>query len=440
MSTLHPVVQLRFGDDWVTTIPPENLIEFEHVGKAEGSGSATFTFIDPTYVELERKILLTDSKREGVFYRWGYPLYGLDHAPWRSLYIDEYLPTIGSGMRIVLTGRSTGTRFFNLIQSGVRYKGSISTVALKVANDMGYTDKDKIFIEETDDDLGIEPQALWPMGNKSVFDFLRWLQPKAKSKRNPQGSYQFYVTNSGEFHFHTQLFEDGMKIRKFQVRAGDETIEFTPSFSSSVLGTIATSNLGATFDPRTKSYKQRVNNRQTLSLSNRHDVVNGKTMGPPSPFTIGERKITDSIDEMKRNLSSRSFKPTNNTAHGGHCSGKQPINERANIALQEQEDAVKRLQASAFPASLVNVGTPELVGMDPSDRFYDISVVLPVPPDQGSIHPHWSGGRYFVKEVRHTITGSYVITSELIRATAGAGADTAKTKTVPVKQEAKLIV
>lgn len=438
--SLFPIVQFKIGKTSITTVPPSHLVSFRHSEPAAPGGgghgtcdSVEVEFLDSTFGDLEEALLGADKTVEGlVAYRWGYPGKGLEAASWREVIITELDPTLTtSGLRIALKGFSKclGT---NLVEVAPRvYKGKISSVVALVAKDMGFTDPNKIFIEETDDDAndvddptGLNvidiPKAVWPTGNLTLIDFLRMLAREAKSKANPNGVYYFRIGSDGTFHFRTELYYDknlNKTHRSFDLLFGktDVGIEFSPKYEGSSMGPRARALLATTYDPRTKRYVSTVMDRETEGLSTKKDPVNAKTTAPPIT------KSTDSIVRRER-VSANTFIPTKQVAMGGRCSGKQTHQHTGPAeALKVQSNAFKRMQAWVSGATLTLVGRPEVADFSVSEIWCQVNVIK---KDKSL---HWSTGPYRIMQVVHEISGSYKITATLGRATLADGPYSAKT-------------
>ncbi len=476
-GTLHPVVQLRFGElprslslepvgtPFIVTIPPNHLQEFTY--ESGPRDECTMTFIDHTFGGLEQQIFEADrnEKQKGsLLLRWGYPDNGLETADWKTMKIVNYTPTISTaGLRITLFLYAFGAQGATEVNPTV-YDGKISTVARAVAKDLGYIDETKIFIEETNDTRRDEtPKKQWFTGNKSRIDFIQSkLLPEARSIANPNGTYEFRLGGEGTFEFCTQYFKQlaaevhgspepenevkrtpvqftdskgpkGRRYRQFEVLFGmpNGIIEWRPSYMTKAMGSFARSAIASVYDPRTKQHQQVVIDRSTQGMTSSKDPVSGgRTSSPP---------ITDSKDkiEQRRKADSIVYQPAKQVALGGHCSGKQFHDHIGPDAARNViSSAWRRLHNSINSATLELYGLPRHADMSYLERFCEIAVILPddAPQLQGNQVKegtnqglHWSSGRYQIKRIIHSITQGYIITAEFFRPTSGDGPDEAKT-------------
>lgn len=475
---LHPVVQLKFGgnlrstanqraisreqkDVFLTTIPPDHLQEFTYTSQF-GADSCTMVFIDHTFGTLEYQIFRTDREEGGnLLLRWGYPDNGLEEQDWKLLKLVDYQPTLDySGLRISITAMSFGSDQAARCEPKV-YRGKISSVVAQIAKDSGYTDQAKIFIEETDDDRREESdrQAEWPTGNKTRAELLQKLIEEAKSKKNPNGTYEYRFGGEGTFEFCTEYFRKqaqavhgsaepekqdpldrnprrkGLHYRRVEVlfgRPNNATISFRPRYGSKVMGHFARSSISGVYDPRTKQFQQTLVDRRTLGMTSSKDPPSGgRTTAAPyvgkDASKIEQRRVADTF----------SYQTAKQVALGGHCSGKQIHDHRGpDIARNKIESAWKRLHNLVMTGSVLELlGVPEYANLSVLERFLDI-VVIPPATDHIRVDAtpqgygqglHWSSGRYRMSKVIHEITADYKITVELHKPTMLDGPDSAKT-------------
>lgn len=475
-ETLHPVVQLRFGstksgtrsgiyfertsnaplEAFIVTIPPEHLVEFTNVSR-KGADQVSITFFDATFGSLEDQLFRADRDHGGrVLYRWGYPGLGLEEGYWNVMIIQDYVPTLStSGLRITINGLAVGSEFANIAEPTV-YKGKISTVVRQIAEEMGFTDETKVFIEETEDNArDEEPRAEWPSGNLTRIDLINQkLLPEAKSKQNPNGTYYFQLSSQGTFHFHTEHFKKlkeavhgtpkpnvDHKYRRFNVLFGtpvnpDGTehgvISFTPRYGSKSMGFMAAGCIAGAYDPRTKQFQQRVVDRRTQGMSSDHDPKGGgRTSAPPIA------KKNDSNIDQRRKSETYSYHPVRQVALGGHCSGKQIHQHHGpDASLNTIASAWKRMHSLVQGGTLELVGIPRHVDFNALEMWCEIAVYMPSGVDSLPGSPtfksvdsalHWSSGRYRIEKITHFIGTDYRITAELGRIAMLEGPDPAKT-------------
>lgn len=462
LEPLHPVVQLKFGvADFIVTIPPKFLQEFTAISTCAGQDNASFVFVDPTFTKIEKLILQTDRKAANLLYRWGYPGNGLEKSHWRKGIINTYQPTLsGSGCRINLNLIAVGSEYATLIEPTV-YVGRISTVALKIAKEMGFADKD-IFIEETDDEENEIKKTEWYSANQTRIDILYSLARIARSKTNPNLAFSFKLGSVGTFHFHTpghapatdhekKLDKVTLKkqYRKFQILFGQPMggISFTPEYDAQQIGSFAQSVIGTTFDPRTKQFKKRIYDRDQIGMTRKDDPKNARTTSPP---LVKSRDIS----QLEKKANARVHVPSRQVAMGGRCSGRTTHRHIApDMAFNKIENAFKYLHENVTRGTLELVALPEYADFTQDELYTDIYVVLPPESIGDNIVPsstidqevrdayaglHWSSGRYYIETVTHTITTGYQISAELIRQTMLDGP--ADAKTGPPKKPALLTV
>jgi hypothetical protein len=496
-ETLLPVVQIRFGPEkglsgsgivkersrtvplqpFITTIPPEHLVEFVHTDK-RGADEVNMTFFDPTFGRLEQQIFQTDRERGRMLYRWGYPGQGLEQSPWREVVIRDYMPTLSSsGLRMTLSGLSVGAEFATLCEPRV-YKGKISDVVRQIAHELGYRNESKIFIEETDDDSRTATDAIqvaaagvntvvkrlalssaeWATGNKTRIDLINKMLKLAKSKENPNGTYSFRLSSKGSFHFHTEHFkkikqevfgstdptketDKRRKYRRFEVLFGNptNTITFVPRYNSRAMGSYAAASVAGVYDPRLKQFQQRVVDRVHEGMSSNHDPKYARTTAPPL--------VSPSADRIARRAKADSFTyhPVKQVALGGACSGKQVHQHLGpEMAMNVLTSAWRRMHSHLHGGQLEAVGTPDLVDYSAEEGWTDVLVYLPPDTEYLPGTPskflgvnaalHWSSGRYMIVSVQHSITTSYLVSASLRRSTAQEGP--AEAKTGPPKKAA----
>lgn len=470
-DVLHPTVQLRLGDSkdrafhqninvrneayygkaiqadytnfeqsYILTVPPENLLEFTNVSERGGAYNVTISFIDPTFGDLEQQFFKVDRYYGGrILYRWGYPGNGLESSKWNKMVLQELLPTISSsGIRITIVGVAKGSEYASFVEPKV-YRGKISTVVRQIAKEMGYNETD-IYIEETNDDKrDEEPKPEWPTNHKSRVELIRKLLPKAKSKTNNQGNYDFTISSDGTFHFHTEFFKLNLqdklgssdpikdkKIRQFNVLFGIPTgvISFNPAYSGAGIGAMANECMACIYDPRTKQYNQSSINRKTMNMTTSYDTKGSQTTSPQY-----SNPNDDQIDQRKKANAYASV-PVRQVSQSGHCSGRaiQSTSEKDD-ALNYIQSAWKRLQCNVYGGVLELVGLPEYCDFDSLEYFCDVLVYLPQNakslPGQdlfaGKSTLHWSSGRYVIDKVTHRITHDYRITVELRKNTSTEG-------------------
>lgn len=412
------------------TIPPNNLVHFKHTDQYGATDKVEIEFLDPTFGDLEDLLLGADENARGLFrYRWGYPGQGLEEANWHEMMINDFNSAIStSGIRINLTGFSAVIPTSIVAVEPKVYTGKVSSVARQVAKDMGFTNPDKIFIEETDDDeRGTGPEdtsvipAPWPTGNLTLVDFLHYLMKEAKSKANPNGTYNFRFGSDKSFHFHTDLYQTSFGYRQikakrtFDVLFGmtDVGIEFVPVYRSQTMGSRSRSILAQTYDPRTKQFVEKVLDRDSMGLTTDMDSVNAKTTAPPfTKSADGTVKITNGVI----------FYPTKQVAMGGRCSGKQAHQHTGPAeALKISENAFKRMQAFVSGGTLTLKGRPEVANLSLDEIWTEIRVI------RKNKSLHWSSGWYRLYEVVHDIGSSYTVTATLARTTQALGPSDAAT-------------
>lgn len=475
-DTLHPVVQMRFGElprslspklvgtPFIVTIPPDHMIEFTFVSGPVDE--CTISFMDHTFGEIEQQIFEADKdpKNAGaLLIRWGYPGHGLDDQDWKALRILDYAPTLSSaGMRITIHCYAHGAQHVTRIRPKT-YEGKVSSIAAQVAADLGYTDQTKIFIEETDDLRSDEdPKTIDFTGNKSPIDFIRTkLLPKAKSKINPKGTYEFRLGSEGTFEFCTQFFkrlasevhgsaepekeikrtqvqyneskdDKGKGYRRFEVLFGtpNGVVEWRPTYQTKSMGVFAQSAIASVVDPRKKQFQQTIIDRNTQGMTSTKDPSSGgRTVAPPIV-----NKNQDAI-EQRAQADAIVYQPVKQVALGGHCSGKAFHDHQGpDIARNKITAAWRRLHNSINGAVLELIGLPKNASLTYLERFINVSVILPdnVPltsriPEGTNRGNHWSSGTYQIKLITHSITQGYGITVELFRPVALDGPDEAKT-------------
>jgi hypothetical protein len=454
-NPLHPVVQLKFGDgeDFVLTIPPEHLVEFTYIS-THGSDTATITFIDSSFGDIERQVFLVERKAKPILFRWGYPGNGLEQQFWHKMEIKSIVPHISSaGIRLTIDGYAPGAEFATLVGTTM-YRGKISSVAKQIALEMGYKNEN-IFIEETNDDHNEIRQTPIATGPRTRVDILNYLSRIAISKTNAARHYTWGITTENSFHFHTADYvgiddrwlttKDALKgarrigapvrgqqgrvkgYRVFEVLFGRPTgvIEFTPRYEAISVGNFAASVIGQTLDPRSKQYLYYPADRDVLGMTTNSDQKNAKTTAPPLVVTKDQRKkrvVTNAVV----------YEPTKQVGTRGRCAGQttEPYTT-PETARNKVASAWMKLQHTLLGGSLELVGLPEWANFVAREQFIDIFVVLPedILALQGSPQPglHWSSGRYHIDSVLHSITTGYVITAELDHATFGDGPFSAKT-------------
>lgn len=451
---LLPIVQLKFGtDDFIVSVPPEHLVEFTATDRQDQGDTANFVFIDPQFTKIENLILNTDRNKKPLLYRWGYPGEGLESVYWRKAVIETYLPTMSvTGTRINLGVRAQGSEFAVIIEPTVYY-GKISDVVKVIAKEMGFSTSN-MMVEETDDDVNTTSKTEWFSANWTRIDMIIYLARIAKSKSNPSRTYNFKLGGDGTFHFHTVDFnnekylkwkkskedsKNAQKYRRFKVLFAYPSgiLSFTPQFNARSVGSFAQTVLATTYDPRTKQFNKRVLTRESIGMGSSDDPKNPKTVAGPLV------KSSSPQQEQEKIANARAHQPVRQMALGGRCSGKtthQYANEQQ--AGNKIENAFKTLHEQVQSATLELVGLPEYADFSADEIKCDILVVLPdylgsdgsFPGDKTVNHGnfassglHWSSGRYYIKEVVHSITGSYSISAELYRAAMLDGPDDAKT-------------
>jgi len=434
---LLPVVQLKFGsEDFIVTVPPNNLQEFTSVIRAgSGADMSSFVFIDPTYGEIEKQIFLTDKNAKPLLYRWGYPGNGLERAQWSRMSIRTYLPTIThAGLRITIECVAVGSEFAYIVEPAT-YKGKISSVAKAIAKEMKFS-SDQTFIEETDDDVNEERNQEWFAANQTRIDLLMQLVGLARSKANPSEVYEFRLDAEGNFHFHTKqyklpgmMFSADQTYRQFRVLFGHPTgvSSFTPRYEANQFSPLASSIVASTLDPKTKRYMQRVLTRDNLGLSDKQ--LDDKSANSARTTAGPLVQSSDQIDQ-RRKANAHVFQPTQQIALGGRCSGKTTqVYAGPEAALTKTENFYKIMQNMMYGASMELVGLPEYADFRPNELYCDVLVVLPAEAAALSRQNlHWSSGRYAIREMTHHISSAYVISVELFRSFALEGTSTAKVK------------
>jgi hypothetical protein len=428
---LFPIVQLKLGvQDWLVTIPPQYHQEFTATNQS-GKVTANFVFIDPTFTEIERLLMENDIAEKPMSYRWGYPNLGLEDTGWFKGYIASYQPTLSvSGCRISVEVYSIGTEYATIVDNKT-YSGKISRAVTSIAKEMGFKDTE-IFVEETDDDEhegdGISPAQEWYTGARTKIDMIKMFLQIAKSKENPNGSYDFRLGAYKTFHFHTEQYTSQRIYRVFNVLYGmpNGAGSFTPTYNSQIIGSYANSVATGTLDPRTKAFEERILSRKTLGLQKDWEPAKGRT-------TAGPLSDEENSEDQANRVGAASFHPTQQIGLGGRCSGMTTRqNSSREHAAKIQENAFKTLHEAVTTASLELVGTPENIGLSRDEEFCDIRVVLPeVAWEKSLVHTsnlshrqasynhdlHWSSGRYKIESVTTTITTNCLITVELIRST-----------------------
>jgi hypothetical protein len=455
---LHPIVQLMFGkSNYIVTIPPDHLVEFTAIEK-RGTDLATFIFIDPTYTKIEKLLFQLDkefkskNKKSALGYRWGYPGLGLEQAKWKLGTLSTYTPTITtSGMRVNIGVRSLGTEFALFVEPKTYY-GKISAVVKQIAIEMGFT-KPGVdqFIEETDDELNDLHETEYSTGNNTRIDLINSLIEKARSLKNPNSQYTFRLSSDGSFHFHTPNYmKDKVlnklkgKYRKFEVLFGNPdsgVISFSPTYNSKGISGLAQTILACTYDPKTKQYQKRLLDRDSMGLTQPDEAKGAKTSAGP---LITNKNAT--AEDKEKKINARVYNGTRQRALGGRCAGKTTHQyAEPEAAMVQAENAFKSLHELTSSAVLELVGLPEYADFSADEDKCDIYVVLPegsaseqllpqgyqegVPSPSDAVYSglHWSSGRYLIRSVTHSITGSYTITAELKRSTMLEGPDDAKT-------------
>jgi hypothetical protein len=432
---------------FIETIPPNNLIDFTFVSKY-GADHVTMSFIDHTFGRLEQDIFRCDREYGGkILFRWGYPGKGLEEGRWYHMNLEDYTPTISSsGLRITVGGKAPGCEFASYAQPTV-YRGKISSIVLDIARELGF-EEDKIFIEETNDDIrDEEPKNEWPTGNMTRIDLIQQkLLLEAKSKKHPQGTYELSLASEGTFHFHTQYYEkvkrdllgsekpvETQSYRRFNVLFGipNGVLSFTPRYTSKSMGSIAASCVASAYDPRTKQFTQRVVDRNTLGMSTNHDPKGGGRT-TAAPFANPD----DDPIKQRSKAESYCYSPVSQVALGGHCSGKAVHQHLGpDAALNKVESAWKRLHDIVLGGQLELAGLPELTDFVTREAFCEVAVFLPsgvdypdspgLPNTNASLH--WSSGRYQIHSITHMISSDYKISVELGKPTILDGPDIAKT-------------
>lgn len=460
----HTVVQLRFGDKpFILTVPPNYLLEATITERRGGYDRATLVFIDPSFTKLETLLLQLDKEANKtsrmqaalLWLRWGFPGIGLESCPWRLFRLATYSPTLTTtGMRISIELYAQGTQFKFIVEPKV-YKGKISSVVQKIAEEMGYP-KANIFVEETDDDDREEKQDPWSTKNKSRHDLVQELKKAARSKENPGQPYRFRLSMYGTFHFHTADYSKApkkrTKYRVFKVLFGDpetSVISFTPTYNAKAIGSVAESVLATTFDPRTKQYQKRVLTRKSLGLSTKNDPPNARTTGGDIVSDLVGKTEAEKQKARESKTNAAVFKESKVVAQGGACSGKtKHIHTSPESAFAYLEHSFKTLHHTISSAQLELLGLPGYEDFTADEGFCDVHVELPPESVEDAINVggeaeinkilreygvdpnyglHWSSGRYIIESVVHTITSGYTISAELKRATMLAGPDEAKT-------------
>lgn len=432
---LHPVVQLKLGTrDFIATVPPENLIDFTYTSR-QGIDEVSVVFIDPTFGDIEQLLFETEKADAPLVVRWGYPGNGLEECIWRSFDIQAIVPTIAhTGIRLNITGKAVGSDYGALVEPSI-YVGKISSVAMQIAQEMGFS-KQNIFIEETSDDENEVNAVEWPSAGKTRIDIIyRDLIPQARSKFSDRvEEYIFRLTADKSFHFHTpswngiskDVYESGRqaslgKYKQFKFLRGIPTgvQEFTPRYNTGAIATFAKQTISSTYDSRKKRYSKMVLNRDTVNIASDEDNKGAKTSAQPLTKKTDSKSVSESVS------SSIVFNQTKGVGYGGRCSGKvKKVSTEVSTAHDKAKILWANMQNALHGASMTLVGLPEFVNLACDDLFYDILVILPPRDETGWTGTkvvdgnliHWSSGRYHISSVVHTISHNYIINVELFRA------------------------
>lgn len=440
---LHPVVQLRLGaDDFLTTVPPENLQEFTFESKP-GLDKASITLVDSTFGGLERRLFEQEKLARPILLRWGYPGQGLENTEWQKLELQTYQPTLSyAGLIMNIEFLTKGSEFAHFVEPRV-YVGKISSVVRQIAEEMGYA-SDVVFIEETDDDMNEERKQQWASTHLTRIEMIHSMMAHCNSKTNPSIPYSFKLSAAGSFHFHTSQFLTGdlvlagaadfkQKIREFHVLFGvpNGVVNFTPRYEGRNLGPYVRSVLAQTLDPRSKQFQQRVLSRETLGMVEKELTVAERATAKTT--AVDFKKEADDVSQRSK-TNGHAFMPTQHVALGGRCSGKTTTQyTEPSAAFASVETAYKNMHQQVQGADLELVGLPEHASFVAEELHCKVLVILP--DEQASLAGgrtwegktlHWSSGKYLIKVVRHTISSGYTINAELQRSFGLVGTDSLK--------------
>lgn len=413
MSSLHPYLQLQVGvpptATPISTIPPEHLLGLTYTSSLGSLFTMQARLLDPTYSSLEELLILSDRKKEPLYFRFGY----LDHLGsanglWLQTRLVNFVPRLTSkGMEITLDAIAD-IRDKNAHVTTKAYSGKISDVVKQVAADMDLDTE----IEETDDDWRVAAgsdaeSAIWRVSNEPLMLFLKELAQHARSKT---GSKNYSVFLSGTrtqrrrpvLHFHTRTWACSHRkkpIKRFTYLAGQDSqvLDFQPSYDSAILGEIGAAGVaGRVYDPETKrwvEYLEDMTNNSDVQAST-PDLVNSREYAPDRTFVAGVLAK----------------------------SAKSPEDHRALV-----KNTFRYVMAAQFAATIELLGLPDnqpgsagvgtgTVDIE-ADDLIEVTVMIPNQPhgNGASFKKHWSSGLYVVHEAVHQIESNYTVTCQLER-------------------------
>lgn len=429
--TFHPFIHLKVGDAEVSQIPPEFIHSITYKSSIEALSTLDFEIIDPAYTDVEKILILSDTSKEPILFRFGYidPNSGQVTSNWLQSRLIRYTPELtNKGMRIVASCLvDVGLRFVNA--KTATYSGRISAVVKKIASDLGLESE----IEETNDDINEANPANrgapteWPTKNMPLLEFIRnELLNLARSKTG-KGNYYLYVTGAADrlrkpkLHFHTQEFPDcpsrRKPIKKFRYLANqsDAVLAFKPDYNSVGLGNLGGSQvIMRAMDPKTKQFVSSVHNDR-----NHPDYIGIGEGTKSNTEPLGEVGVNEDTSESQAGV-----------LMVAEVSSTDATNKGRNIWTL--------LKSYSLTAALDLVGLPDTSDIEANDLI-QVDVLIPNAPGElraATYQAHWSGGLYLVAEAIHQIAGQYTVTCQLRRDYSQLGSKPATTaKLVPPNPE-----
>ena len=407
--SLHPFIDIRVGDEEITSVPPEFVLSMTYKSSIEALSTFDFEVIDPTFTAVEELLLLSDSQDRPIIFRFGYidPSSGLVSSNWLQSRLIRYSPTLDSkGMRIIASCLvDVGLRIVNA--NTTAYSGKISTVVEKIAKELGIGYE----VEETNDDINdADPNNRgnpkeWPTEGLPPLEFVKLKLLEIARSKSSTNNYVLYVTGTRDrtlkptLHFHTIEYplcdSRRKKTKEFNYLANqsEAVIEFKPEYNSTGLGNLGGSHIVMrAVDPITKQFVI--------------DVQNTKTN--PNYVGVGDGTKSNS-------------KPIESGA------GNEGRESQAGILMAQEVDrgvASDRarnvwtlLKAYSLTASLSLVGLPPTSDIEANDLI-KMNVLIPGPtgdPNYPGYREHWSSGVYLITEAVHQIGAQYTVDCQLRR-------------------------
>lgn len=407
----HPWIEIKIGEDYISSVPPRYIQSFIYTSSAGGSDTFELSMIDPTFGELETKLvaamreyILSQGMTPGTNFgpmdiRWGFPADDVwsSGKNWWTVIINNYTPRItASGIEIHLTGYSTTKPVYPSTKGP--FAGRISDVVETLYKGDPWV-KELVVVPTND------PVESFHSPESSSMSRDQWvgevLAVKAKSDQYPDEPFVLRIHGSARTVYFGPVNSQPV-MREYTVFVGQspDLISFSPTYpAGSLAGVVGTGSAANTFNPNQKEFRQFIASPLDRYVGMADYKYARLVEKSNTPVPISDKNKAPTAKDVKKTVKGLSPLKIALPSYGKFLED----------TAKEFRSVWERLYFLIDQAAAQHYGTPGTTGLLGGDKV-KYTVKLP----NGDIH--WTSGTFFLLNAVHRISGgTYLIDTNMTK-------------------------